>query len=60
MSWGGARPALGAKTNTPSSRRAARGPWAVGWFFTGRSASGPRATKLEGFVYGVSKPQPPT
>ena len=58
--WGETRPALAAKTTTPSSRRASHGPWAVGWFSTGRGASGPRATELEGFVYGVSKPQPPT
>ena len=37
MAWGGARPALAAKTTTPSPRRAVRALWAVRWFSTGRS-----------------------
>ena len=58
--WSGARPTLPAKPTTPSPQRAVRAPWAVGWFSTGRSARGPRATELERFGYFVSKPQPPT
>ena len=57
--WGGARPALAAKTTTPSppARACSVGGRPVS---TGRSARGPRGTGFERFGYEVSKPQPPT
>ena len=41
-------------------RQRTRAPWAVGWFSTGRSARGPRATGVKRRYHDVSKPQPPT
>ena len=60
MAWGEARRKLAAQTTTQSSQRAVRAPWAVGWFSTGRSSRGPRATELACYGYGVLKPHPPT
>ena len=51
---------MAAQTTTPSPQRAVRALWAVGWFSTGRSARGPRATRLKRNGYDGSKPQPPT
>ena len=60
--WGEARLALAAKKQKPRHVRQqrARALWAVGWFSTGRSARGPRATEFKPFGYDLSKPQPPT
>ena len=40
-------------------RQRARALWAVGWFSTGRTARGPRATEFGSIGHGVSKPKPP-
>ena len=58
--WGGARHELAAQTTAPSTQRAVRALWAVGWFSTGRRARAPRATGLERDGYDGSKPHPPT
>ena len=57
---GGARRELAAQTIAPSPQRAVHSLWAVGWFFTGRSARGPRATGPERDGCDVLKPKPPT
>ena len=41
-------------------RQHARALWAVGWFSTGRSARGPRATEFVSICYDILKPQPRT
>ena len=43
-----------------TQRAVTSAPWAVGWFFTRRSARGPRATGRKRDGYDGSKPQPPT
>ena len=45
--WGGACPALGHNTTTPSPHCPACAPWVIGTYSTQREASGPRATGLE-------------
>ena len=58
--WGGARCKLAMQTTAPSTQRAVRAQWAVGWLCTRRSARRPRATGLEGDGYDGSKPHPLT
>ena len=58
--WGGACPALGHNTTTPSLHCAAHAPWEVDRWFTGRIARAPRATGVKGDDHGRSQLVPST
>ena len=58
--WGGARPALAHNTSTQSAHCAARAPWLVGRYSTGRTTRGSRARGFERSGHDLSKPVPAT